>query len=241
MRVPSSHKLLVQAFWICSLIAVLPNLAISQEPKPKIKTGEIKEGKQYTSNRGLFSVTVPPRNWAVDIYKFKESQLKQENYDYEEVVFYIPDFGQAYAAGVRRIPESVLAKMANEEGKRTLANLADKALYQWRSGYAEEPQSVEDTSVQTQFGEGLLRVYLAKHSSMIERMVGGGKVGDLKGERFDTHIAVLVVKKGDWFIYAAAEDDDLQHGMPGAGTPSDPKPILSKKLQDFFASMTVKN
>ena len=216
------------------------SFAFQQEPKPKEKTGLIKAGKQYTSGKGTFSITVPPGNWAVDTYKFKAGQLKQDNYDYEEVVFYISDFGQAYAAGVRRIPQAVLAEMAKEEEKQTLSNLANKALHLWRAGYAEEPQPVEENSVQTQFGGGLLRIYLAKRSSMIVNMVGSGRISDRKGEPIDTHIAVLVVKKGDLLIYAAAENDDLQTQSPGPGQPSaDPKPILSKNLQSFFASMTV--
>lgn len=208
------------------------SFAFQQEPKPKEKTGQIKAGKQYTSGKGMFSITVPPGNWAVDTYKFKAGQLKQDNYDYEEVVFYIPDFGQAYAAGIRRIPQAALAEMAKEEEKQTLSNLANKALHLWRAGYAEDPQPVEENSVQTQFGGGLLRIYLAKRSSMIVKMVGG------KGEPIDTHIAVLVVKKGDLFIYAAVEDDDLQTQSPGQSS-ADPKPILSKNLQSFFSGMTV--
>jgi len=213
-----------------------------QEPKPKVKTGEIKQGKHYTSSKSLFSVTVPAGNWAVNTYKFKESQLNYENYDYEEVVFFISDFGQAYGAGVRRIPQAALTQMAKEEEKQTLSNLANKALYQWRGDYAEEPQPVEETSVQTQFGASLLRIYLAKRSSLIaEMVVGGGRTGEPKGEKFDTHIAVLVVKKGDWFIYATVEDDYLQSRSirPPEG-PFDPKLTLRKALQSFFASMTVK-
>jgi len=217
---------------IATQIVAPVSIAFQQEPKPKEKIGQIKAGKQYTSGKGTFSITVPPGNWAVDTYKFKAGQLKQDNYDYEEVVFYIPDFGQAYAAGVRRIPQAALAQMGKEEEKQTLSNLANKALHLWRTGYAEEPQPVEENSVQTQFGGGLLRIYLGKRSSMIVKMVGG------KGELIDTHIAVLVVKKADLFIYAAVEDDDLQTQSPGQSS-ADPKPILSKNLQSFFASMTM--
>jgi len=219
-----------------------PSLALTQEPEPepKMKTSKIKEGKRYKGNRGLFSITVPPRNWAVDTYELKAFQLKQGNNDYEEVVFLISDFGQAYGAGVHRIPAEVLTQMAREEEKQTLSSLANKALHVFRGGYAEEPEPVEDTSLQTQFGAGLLRTYLARRSSLIEIAKGGGKAGDLKGERADCYVAVLVVKKGNLFIYATAEDDDLKHSVShGGGEPSDPKPILRKKLQDFFGSMAV--
>lgn len=214
--------------------------------KPIVKTGEITENQQYKSDREMFSVTVPAAgNPFVRTYKWQAQQLKYENVaekvalDYEEVVFWIGDFGQAYAAGVRRIPQSVLAQIAKEEEKRTLGNLADKALFEWRSDYAEQPQPVEESSVQTQFGEGLLRIYLAKGSSLLAKDAGSGNAGKPKVEKFDTYVTVLVVKKDDLFIWTAAEDDYMQRKSPDA--PSDPKPDLRKALQRFFATMTVKS
>lgn len=239
MRVLSSVGLFALTFWASSICLLSSGSPASQ--KPQVKTGEIKEGKQYNSSGGTFSITVPPAgNPFARIYKWQESRLKYENFDYEEVVFFIHDFGQAYGAGVRRIPQAVLAQMAKEEPKQTLSTLAFKALGQWRD-LAEEPQVVEDTLVETQFGEGLLRVYLAKQSSMMGRVVGTDEGGKPKIQRFDTHIAVLVVKKGDWFIYATAEDDYLQtNATTPPGGPFDPKPELKKMLQSFFATMTVK-
>ena len=231
--------LLVLAFAI-AVFAQQPPPAGSETTgaaKPKVKTGKIEENKLYKSSRGTFSITVPAAgNAFVRTYEWQAAQLKQDTYDYEEVVFYISDFGEAYGAGVRRIPQSVVAEMAKEEEKQTLSNLADKALFQWRDNYAEEPKSVDELSVQTQFGQGLLRIYLAPHSSLLSRSTGGGHVGDLKLEKFDAYIAVLVVKKDDRFIYATAEDDWLQTGF---GAASDPKSALQKGLQNFFASMSV--
>jgi photosystem II stability/assembly factor-like uncharacterized protein len=215
----------------------------SRAQDPKVKTGEIKENQRYKSGRGMFSVTVPAAgNPFVRTYKLRESQLKDENFDYEEVVFHIDDFGQAYGAGVRRIPQAVLAQMTKEEEKQTLSNLANKALFQWRDDYAEEPQPVEEFSVQTQFGAGLLRIYLAKGSSLLGRVAGSDQAGKPKVEKFDAYIAVLVVKKDNLFIYATAEDDFLQNRstLRPPGARFDPKPVLTKALQSFFASMTVK-
>ena len=226
--------LCVPGAWLLSSGSPIPQ-------QPQTKTGDIQEGKEYRSTGGRFSITVPATsNPFVRSYKWEESRLKYENYDYEEVVFLIQDFGQAYGAGVRRIPQGVLVEMAKEEPKETLSKLAFKALDQWRD-LAEEPEVVEDTPVETQFGEGLLRVYLAKKSSLMGRVVGTDEGGKPKIERFDTHIAVLVAKKGDWFFYATAEDDYLQTNAtaPPAG-PFDPKPTLKKALQSFFASLTVK-
>lgn len=247
MNASSFRGRFVSGVCICSLLAVSPGQVHSKEPKAKVKTGKAKAGTPYTSSKGSFAVTVPPGNWAVNTYAFKESQLKNEEYDYEEVVFYIADFGQAYGAGVRRIPESVLAEMRSEDAKQTLSKLAIKALYQWREDFPEEPAAVEEALVETQFGEGLLRIYLAKRSSLIGVSVlpggGPGQAGIPPPERFDTHVAVLVIKKGDRFIYATAEDDDLQQTSArglGGGPPFDPKPELNKKLQSFFASLSVR-
>ena len=217
---------------IAVLILALTTVLFAQDqPAPKVKTGQIQENQQYKSPSGLFTITVPEaRNPFVRTYKFRASQLKHENYDYEEVVFQIADFGQAYGAGARRIPSSVLEQMAKEERKQTLSTLANKAVFQWRDNYAEKPEPVDEHSIQTQFGEGLFRIYLAKGSSLLARMTGTDKNGQRIGEKSDARIAVLVVQKDDLFIYATAEDEYVD---------SDP-PDLRKQITTFFASMTVK-
>lgn len=70
-------------------------------------------------------------------YDFREVKLIHETYEFEDVVLQIGDFGQAYGAGVRRIPPPVLEQMAKETPKQTLSNLASKALFQWRDNYAD--------------------------------------------------------------------------------------------------------
>src|SRR6266852_1664330 len=202
----------------------------------------------------MFSVTVPEAgNPFVRDYKSRESQLKDANSDYEEVVFYIADFGEAYGAGISRIPQAALAQMAKEEEKRILSNLAEKALFQWRSDFAEEPRAVEEFPVQTQFGGGLLRVYLAKRSSLLARADGSNRAGKSTGEKFDAYVAVMVAKQDDWFVYATAENDWLQIGPGGiafgrAVPPSSaesskagfvPQSDLRSALRSFFASMNV--
>lgn len=220
---------------IAVLILALAALLLAQDqPAPKVKTGQIQENQQYTSPSGLFSITVPAaRNAFVRTYRFRASQLKHENYDYEEVVFQIADMGQAYGAGVRRIPQQALEQMAKEEPKQTLSNLANKAVFQWRDNYAEEPQPVDEANVKTQFGEGLFRLYLAKRSSLMGRVSGKDAAGKPKMEKSDARIAVLVVKKNDSFIYATAEDEYM-------GMVDSPPADLRKQLESFFASMTVK-
>ena len=204
----------------------------SSPSSPKVRVGNIKEKEKFESSGGRFSITVPPaRNPFVRTYDFREARLKYETYDYEDVVFQIGDMGQAYGTGVRRIPQSVLEQMAKEQRKQTLSNLANKALFQWRD-YAEEPQPVDEATVQTQFGEGLLRIYLAKHSSLLVTMNGADLAAKHKPEKSDARIAVLVVKKDDRFIYATAEDEYVGSGVD----PLD----LRKQLQSFFATMTVK-
>jgi hypothetical protein len=118
--------------------------------------------------------------------------------------------------------------MSKEEPKETLSSLANKAVLQWRI-YDEQPQPVDEAQVKTQLGEGLFRLYLAKRSSILGRVTGKDRT---KLEKSDARVAVLVVKKGEWFIYATAEDDYAQV----EGAPAE----LRKQLESFFASMTVK-
>lgn len=222
------------------ILALVTTLFAQQRPAPKVKTGQINEKQQYKSSGGKFTITVPAaRNPFVRTYNLRESRLKYENVaektalDYEDVVFQIGDMGQAYGAGVRRIPQLALEQMAKEGPKQTLSNLSGKALFQWRDNYAEEPQPVDEAQVQTQFGEGLFRIYLAKKSSLLVSGRGSGQAGvPPKMEKSDARIAVLVVKKGDSFIYATAEDEYIDAGA----APLD----LRKQLAGFFASMTVK-
>jgi len=211
-----------------------PGSAPSASPdqaKPKIETGQIEENKPYQSRAGMFSVTVPPaRNPFVRTYQLTAWQLKQGVADYEEVAFDMKDFGQSYGTGVHRIPPSVLEQMAKEEPKHTLSNLADRTVSGWRK-YAEEPKSQEESPVQTQFGEGLFRIYTAGHSSLLVRVTGVDANGKRAGEPADARIAVLVVRKAGSYAYAIAEDEST---VPGAA-PLD----LRKQLESFFASMTL--
>jgi|SRR5580704_9731851 hypothetical protein len=229
------------AFILQGLFMILPSRLDSQAPR--VKTGEIKENQEYKSGMGLFSITVPAAgNPSIRTYKVRESQLKDDNFDYEEVLFSITDFGQAYGAGVRRIPPLVQAQMAKEDQKQVLSNLADKALFQWRDDYAAPPRFVDDSAIDTQFGPGLLRVYLARRSSLLVTKTADSD----QAEHFDAYIGVLVVRKGDLFICATAEDDFMQqqksHRPPvsaeSTGDDFDPKP-LEKELQRFFATMRV--
>lgn len=207
--------------------------AAQPAPAPKVKTGKIKENERYKSRSGMFSVTVPAaRNPFVQTYKFDSAQLKHENLDYEEVVFHIDDFGQAYGTGMRRIPQEVMAEMAKQQTKEILSSLSKKALFQWRNNYAEEPQTVDEASAQTQFGEGLLRVYLARNSSLLTNTNGADLAAKRTPEKSDARIAVLVIKKDDWFIYAAEEDEYTGSGAASLD--------LRKQLETFFSSLTVK-
>jgi hypothetical protein len=242
VELPSGLLGLLLLVWSLNPNLGVPAGRILASPQAlKHTVGEIAEGKKYTSESGLFSVVVPAAgNPFVHNYKWYGNWAKYENYDYEEVRLVISDFGQAYVAGVRRIPQAVLAQMAKEEPKQTLSNLANKALVQWVE-LTEEPEVVEETWVKTQFGEGLLRVYLAKRGSLMGRVEGADEAGKPKTEKFDTHIAVIAVKKGDRFLYATAQDDYLQtKSTTGPTAPFNPIPQLRETLQSFLASMKAK-
>ncbi len=215
---------------------------------PNVKDSQVGANQRYKSGTGWFSIVAPAATSPLArTYKTRESQLKDDAVDYEEVVFSRPELGQAYRAGVRRIPPLTLAQMAKQDEKLTLSDLADRAVLQWRDDYAEPPRWVDDNSVETQFGAGLLRVYVAKRSSLLTKPPAAGQAGKPKPEHVDAYIAVLVAKQDDLFIYATTEDDSMQRPKLHAPLPSsgnggdafDPK-SMEKVIQTFFASMTLK-
>jgi hypothetical protein len=184
--------------------------------------GSLSKGT-YTSPRGLFSVRVPEApNFARVPYQIQEAtEAGEKNYD--TVVFYVKDFGQVMLASVRQIPQAALDNMAKDEPENVLKNLAQKALYDWRQGFPEEPQPFADDFVSTPHGQAILRLYSAPRGSLLQRLEGGSGKGP---QPFDAVIAVMLVKKNDLDIYAIAEDD---YGPVG----------LEKRLKEFFASITV--
>lgn len=163
--------------------------------------GKVSEGK-YTSPRGLFTVTVPKAsNWAgVDFTIQEYSETGERNYD--TVAFYVKDFGEVLLAGVRRIPQSVLDQMAQDDPQNVLRNLNEKALTDWRTDLAGKPDVEAEEFLDTPYGQAALRIYKLTQGSIMEKSAKGKAF-----EHFDVFVGVIVAKRSNEYVSAIAEDD----------------------------------
>lgn len=195
--------------------------------KGRFFTGSV-SGDVYTSPRGLFTIRIPePANWAGVPFEIRDS-FESGRPNYDVVTLYVDDFGEVLLAGVRQIPDDVLARLTKHDPRTVLENLAYKVLYDWRSDFAEEPGVVEDTFVETQFGEAILRVYSARKGSLLKRIEG-----NREPERFDTEIIVLLAQQNNYLICAIDEYDATP--LQGEARTAEGK----ARIQRFFSGIVV--
>lgn len=195
--------------------------------------GRVVAGR-YHSEREWFSVPVPTAsNWAGVPFVVRGASVNKDGVgDFDTVMFAVGDFGEALIASVRRIPEPALAAMKEQPERTVLSSLAEKALHDWRDAYPRslrfptEPRVMEDTFINTPYGEAILRVYLAENGSLIRRAAGRRPTS---GDSFDTLIAVIAARQRDRFVSAIAEND----------AQSDDKEGLKKRVQSFFSGITL--
>lgn len=91
---------------------------------------------------------------------------------------------------------------------------------------------VEETKVNTAFGEGSLRVYSMKGGSLDKSGLLGAKA-----QYQDIYIAVLLVPQENRTLFAVSQDDNF--GPLRKTTDEERKKSLKNEAQAFFATMTV--
>jgi len=200
--------------------------------------GKIADGK-YTSARGWFDVPVPrSSNFARVPFSMQEKSIDNSEANFEIVVFSVKDFGELLIAGVDYFTDDFVGKRMKQDSHRTvLSNLADMALRfnpdvngVGARGFPARPKVVEETHLNTPYGEALLRVYMAERGSLLVSAAGRRPT---PADAFDTLIAVVVAMQKNNFIYAIAEND-----AEGGGTDRN-KDALKRRAQSFFTSVTV--
>lgn len=112
-------------------------------------------------------------------------------------------------------------------GSEDLAAVADGYSVSARHQIANAPQCIEETKVNTQFGEGTLRLYSAKNGSLVLQ----GWPGHQK--TLDSYIAVLVVRQGPRILLAATQNDNIVDKYPEDKW----KQQLKDSVQGFFATL----
>ena len=187
---------------------------------------------RFTSARGWFSVEVPKSsNWAGVPFIMQDVSINRHNVgDFDAVSFSVNDFGEVLFASVRRIPESMLTEMRNQDQRAVLSRLAYKALDDWRD-LPVKPKVIEESYLKTSHGETLLRVFFAEKGSLLLRSSEGMPVAS---DTFDTLIAVIVAKGKNHYVYAIAEND------AESSRADDNKAVLMHRAKSFFESLVVK-
>lgn len=228
------------------IVKLLKKAGAKRKPQPRHTTGTASAGETYRNRCGLFSFTVPkPRNsFFVSNFKLEDTIASTSGGLYEEVTLSLSDFGEVYRVGLRPLPVSEAEQVTAEGDAAALSELAEKALYGWRANFPQEPEPVQDFSVDTANGEGLVRVYLARGGSLLGVVKGIDDNGQPILEQYDTYIAVMVVRKDNMLIYATAEDDSLMSGggpveIPGAGETDSRIELLWTRLQELFSTLTI--
>jgi len=174
----------------------------------------------------LFSVAIPTAtNFARVRFEILDFTGGGES-SFDMVGFYVKDFGEARVASVTRIPQAALDAVAKADPKKLHRDVADKALWDWRHKFPQDPVVAEEEFIPTPYGQGIRRIYKAAKGSVIERREGGSGRGF---EPFDVLIGVILVVRNDHYIAAIAQDD--YHPLDGA--------MLRRNLLSFFSGMSV--
>jgi hypothetical protein len=183
----------------------------------------IQPSKVYKSPKQIFSVVVPkPTGFDVHAWVVAYESTKG---NHEMVTFYDVDFGETYRAGVAEIYKS--------DADLDTAAKASAVTRKHQIGLPIE--LVEESNVQTQFGEGSLRVYSIKGGSLLRSGIYGEK--HLTFQYHDSYIAVLLVPHDGRIIITLSQDDDL--GIVEKVGDDAWRKALKDQVQALLATMTL--
>jgi hypothetical protein len=177
-------------------------------------------GKVYKSPDHIFTIVAPQftgfarAGWEVG-YESKKGE-------HEMATFAEYDFGETYRAGIVEAGPTA-----------DLDAIARHAAISRQHQIGLPVELVEETKVNTQFGEGSLRVYSIKGGSL----VGSGHPGQKVPTFNDSYIAVLLVPHEGRTLFALSQDDNL--GLIEKIPADRWKKSLTDQVQSFFATMTL--
>ena len=185
-------------------------------------TRRISAGQIYTSPNHTFTIVVPDCNPSAFSCPGWDVLYESEKGNHEMVTFTIPIADQTYRAGIV------------EKGRTTidLDALAKIAAVSRKHQVGVPFDFVEETKVNTQFGEGSLRVYSMKGGSLNKSAPLGSKA-----QYRDSYIAVLLVPQENRTLFCVSQDDNLARLEKNADESW--KKSLKDEVQAIFATMTV--
>jgi len=172
----------------------------------------INEG-EYTSPNRMFSTIVPePSNWANLPYAITVLNASGDN-QHDKVMFHVGDFGEYLVVSARKMPLNSSLLMDKDDHRTVLQNISEATLMSWRHDFSEIPEISEESFIDSLYGEAIIRVYRAKKGSLLTKTHGQKTIAD---DRFDTNIASIVARKGEFVAYILLEidsDPDSSHAI----------------------------
>jgi hypothetical protein len=205
------------------------------------KAKDVKGGQLYTSKTKLFTVRVPETG---NSFVVMEDSTKGDD-AYEEVAFYKKDSGKLYRLGVRRLGSRVRSIVPEAPpGELPGEALSFIVLFLHYGGRIPgAPAPVEMRDLTTPHGDGVLAVNRVEGGSTLST-VSNATAQDLEairkgrpvGRRDDTYVVVGVVRKGDFVVYASAQNDLY----PALGGQSAEKwqALLTTTVEELLRGMT---
>jgi hypothetical protein len=182
----------------------------------------ISAGETYTSPNHAFTIVAPHCDSAAFSCPGWDVLYESDKGKFEMVTFSMPIAEQTYRTGFY------------EMGRTTVdLDAMAHAVAVSRKHQVEAPfDFVEETKVNTAFGEGSLRVYSMKGGSLDKSGLLGAKA-----QYQDIYIAVLLVPQENRTLFAVSQDDNF--GPFRKTTDESWKKSLKDEVQAFFATMTV--
>jgi len=189
----------------------------------------IQPGKVYKSPKHIFIIVAPnPTGFDVHAWRVDYESMKG---NHEMVTFYDIDFGETYRAGVAEFYKSDAD-----------LDTAAKASAVTRKHQIGQPiELVEESKVQTQFGEGSLRLYSMKGGALLRE--GQPDQNHKTYQFFDSYIAVLLVPHDGRIVITLAQNDYIKNDLGVGGKVGDDawKKVLKDQVQALLATMTLGN
>ncbi len=178
--------------------------AVLQEREQQTKALLEGRRREYTGPNGVLSMTVPRApNLAGLPYEVTALDTKGDM-QYDKVMFHVDDFGEYLVVGARVMPPAGVSDMDRDDPQTVLRNISEAALMGWRTDLGGLPEIARESSLDTKYGNALMRVYRVKKGSLLVKAEGRRPTRD---DAFDTNIASIVARQGSLVVFVLAEND----------------------------------
>jgi len=184
--------------------------------------GNIESGKVYKSPKHIFTIVVPKPDGFGHAWTVAYESMKG---NHEMVTFYDIEYGETYRAGVAEIYKS----------DADLDTAAKASVVTRKHQIGLPIELVEESKVQTRFGEGSLRVYSMKGGSLLrEGLIGQNRQ---TSQFHDSYIAVLLVPHDGRIVITLSQNDYI--GMHEKADEDAWRKALKDQVQALLATMTL--